>query len=241
LERPGAPGAPGLQLDMGSNPKIPARNASQKRLYRSRDERSRQILDAALELFAEHGFATTLQAIADRVGITQPLVHRYFPTKSKLLEAVREELLQGHWRAEWRDMLSDRARPLAQRLAEFYEDYLTVIFQRVWYRGFLHIAVQDALFAQFYLSRITSDVLGTVLAETRHELALPGPSEVAVHERELELAWGMHSALVFIGFRMFIYDIAPPRDFAGVVRDQTSGYILTAERVMTELHRPGNG
>lgn len=100
-------------------------------------------------------------------------------------------------------MLSDRVWPLAQRLAELYEDYLTVIFQRVWYRGFLHIAVQDALFCEFYLSRITSDALGTVLAGTRHELAMPVRGLLFTSAN-----WNRHGGDAFspgfIGFRLFI-------------------------------------
>jgi AcrR family transcriptional regulator len=223
---------------MGSTPKISAMDAGPKRLYRSRDERSRQILDAALELFAENGFATTLQAIADRVGITQPLVHRYFPTKSKLLDAVKDELLQAHWNPEWHHILSDRTRSLPVRVTHFYEDYLNVICQRVWYRGFLHVAVQDPRFAQIYQSNLISGVLTAILAETRHDFGHPGPSRIPFRERELELASGMHSALVAVGFRMFIYDIAAPRDFPAIIRDQVTGYVLAAERVMRELHDP---
>lgn len=96
-------------------------------------------------------------------------------------------------------MLSDRVWPLAQRLAELYEDYLTVIFQRVWYRGFLHIAVQDALFCEFYLSRITSDALGTVLAGTRHELAMPVRG-LLFTSANWNRHGGMRSALVSLDF-----------------------------------------
>ena len=151
-----------------------------------------------------------MQAIADHVGVTQPLVHRYFPTKSKLLDAVRTELLQGHWRVEWRELLADRRRPLRLRLEAFYRDYLGLIFRRAWYRGFLHIAMQDSQFAQAYLSKVRGDVLTTVLGETRHALGLPGPGAVRLHDRELGLAWGLHSALVFVGIRKFIYELTLP-------------------------------
>jgi AcrR family transcriptional regulator len=65
-------------------------SVSQRRIYRTGDERAQELLEAALELSAEQGFATTVQAIADRGGVTQPLIHRYFPTKATLFEAVRE-------------------------------------------------------------------------------------------------------------------------------------------------------
>jgi len=210
---------------------------SQRRIYRTGDERAQEILDAALELFAEHGFATTVQAIADRVGVTQPLIHRYFPTKATLFGAIRDQLLQGHWNAQWRRMLTDRSRPLPDRLSEFYEAYLPIIYRRVWYRGFLHVAVHDDAFAQIYLKKVERDLLGTMLQETRHHLGLLERSDVAFHERELELAWGMHSTFVYIGMRKFIYNLPSPDDLASVIRDQTVGYLLAAERIMTELVR----
>jgi AcrR family transcriptional regulator len=49
------------------------------------------IVDAALDLFAEHGFdATPVQAIADRAGVSPATVARYFPTKDSLLFAERD-------------------------------------------------------------------------------------------------------------------------------------------------------
>jgi AcrR family transcriptional regulator len=212
-------------------------SVSQRRIYRPGDERAQEILEAALELFAEHGFATTVQAIADRVGVTQPLIHRYFPTKATLFEMIREQLLHDHWNAQWRRMLTDRSRPLPERLNGFYETYLPIVYRRVWYRGFLHVAVQDGTFAQIYLKKVERDLLGTMLQETRHHLGLPERSDVAFHERELELTWGMHSTFVYIGMRKFIYNLPLPDDLASVIRDQTAGYLLAAERIMTELVR----
>lgn len=206
-----------------------------RRTYRAGDERARQILDAALELFAEHGSATTVQAIADRVGVTQPLIHRYFPTKATLFDAVKQELLRGHWSSHWGDMLIDRCRPLSVRLNELYGNYLPTIYRRVWYRGFLHIAIQDGAFAQTYLTKVEGDLLATILQETRHHLKLPGKAEVPFQERELELVWGMHSTFVYIGMRKFIYNLPLPDDLGAVIRDQAAGYLLAAERVMSEV------
>jgi TetR/AcrR family transcriptional regulator len=52
-------------------------------------ERREQILDAAVEEFAAHGYeATTTADIAARAGISQPYVYRFFPTKRELYIAV---------------------------------------------------------------------------------------------------------------------------------------------------------
>ncbi len=67
------------------------------------DTRTR-ILDAALELFSEHGFdGTTLQRIADQLGVTKAALYYHFRSKDELLQALvtpaiagLEELLRAH-------------------------------------------------------------------------------------------------------------------------------------------------
>lgn len=51
-----------------------------------------RLLDAAEELFAEHGFAaTTTRAIAERAGTSTGVVFYHFPSKEALLEALLAE------------------------------------------------------------------------------------------------------------------------------------------------------
>jgi AcrR family transcriptional regulator len=48
-----------------------------------------RILDAALELFSEHGFeGTTLQQIADGLGVTKAALYYHFRSKDELLSAL---------------------------------------------------------------------------------------------------------------------------------------------------------
>ena len=50
-----------------------------------------RILIAALDLFAEHGVsATSLQMIADAVGVTKAAVYHQFKTKDEIIVAVTE-------------------------------------------------------------------------------------------------------------------------------------------------------
>lgn len=52
------------------------------------------MLDAALDLFAEHGVSgTSLQMIADAVGITKAAVYHQFRTKEQIVIAVTEREL----------------------------------------------------------------------------------------------------------------------------------------------------
>lgn len=64
----------------------------------SRAERERQILDAAAEVFAERGYhAASMDSVAERVGVTKPVLYDHFGSKEGLLLAcisrARQELL----------------------------------------------------------------------------------------------------------------------------------------------------
>lgn len=70
----------------------------------TRAERGRQILDAAVEVFAERGFhAASMDAVAMRVGVTKPVLYDHFGSKEGLLlgcvARAREELLEATSRA----------------------------------------------------------------------------------------------------------------------------------------------
>ncbi|HWS45775.1 MAG TPA: TetR family transcriptional regulator, partial [Acidimicrobiia bacterium] len=50
-----------------------------------------RIVDAALDLFAEHGVGgTSLQMIADAIGVTKAAVYHQFKTKDEIVLAVAE-------------------------------------------------------------------------------------------------------------------------------------------------------
>jgi AcrR family transcriptional regulator len=58
--------------------------------YRKSAERREQILQAAYEAVDEFGERASLHDIAARVGVTQPALTYYFPTRDELLLAVLE-------------------------------------------------------------------------------------------------------------------------------------------------------
>ena len=60
----------------------------------SRGRRRREaVLDAAAELFFEHGFhGTSIDDIGERAGISGPGVYRHFPSKDAVLSAVTDRL-----------------------------------------------------------------------------------------------------------------------------------------------------
>lgn len=72
----------------------------------TRAERSQAILDAARDVFCEHGFeAATVASIAQRIGVVEGTVYKYFDSKRGLLLAVLE--------AWYRQQVEEHARSLA--------------------------------------------------------------------------------------------------------------------------------
>jgi len=62
---------------------------NEPRSERRKDARPGEILDAALELFVEKGFAATrLEDIAQRAGVSKGTVYLYFDSKEELFKAV---------------------------------------------------------------------------------------------------------------------------------------------------------
>ena len=81
------------------------------RVRMPRAQREEQILRIAEEVFAERGFqATTMEDIAERVGVTKPLIYEYFGSKEGLLSACitsARTQLRVATEAAWQDVGPD--------------------------------------------------------------------------------------------------------------------------------------
>ena len=61
---------------------------------RRKDARPQELLDAALELFVEKGFAATRsEEVAARAGVSKGTLYLYYPSKEELLKAVIRQAL----------------------------------------------------------------------------------------------------------------------------------------------------
>src|SRR4249920_887456 len=66
-----------------------ARAKSAPRWLRRKDERPRELIAAALQLFVERGFAATrLEDVAARAGVSKGTLYLYFASKEELFRAV---------------------------------------------------------------------------------------------------------------------------------------------------------
>lgn len=77
--------------------------AAQPRRERRKEARPGELLDAALDLFVEKGFAATRsEEVAARAGVSKGTLFLYFPSKEELFKAVVRENISGRF-AEWNE------------------------------------------------------------------------------------------------------------------------------------------
>ncbi|GAC1605852.1 MAG: TetR/AcrR family transcriptional regulator [Ramlibacter sp.] len=83
-------------------PRPPTDDLQSKR-ERRKEARPGELLDAALDLFVEKGFAATrAEEVAARAGVSKGTLFLYFPSKEELFKAVVRENISGRFR-EWND------------------------------------------------------------------------------------------------------------------------------------------
>lgn len=77
--------------------------AAPPRRERRKEARPGELLDAALDLFVEKGFAATRsEEVAARAGVSKGTLFLYFPSKDELFKAVVRENISGRF-AEWNE------------------------------------------------------------------------------------------------------------------------------------------
>jgi len=137
-----------------------------------------RILAAALDLFAEHGVSgTSLQMIADVMGVTKAAVYHQFKTKNEIVLAVAEtEFAKLEAALEAAEAQPSRARAREMLLARVID---TAVSRRRWVRALQNDPVMVRLLAehlplQHVMERIYGLLLGTASAESRVRIAVMG-------------------------------------------------------------------
>lgn len=206
-----------------------------KRRRKSSEDRVRDIITAAADHFAEVGFGGGTRDIAKRVGVTQPLLYRYFPDKDNLIEAVYRTVYLESWDADWDAGLQDRTVSVRTRFDRFYQDYTAANFTPRWLRISYFAGLRDAQINQWYNHLIEELILKQLVREHRVELGLQ--DDAYVSPPELEVAWQIHGGLLHYGWRRYVLDLPVSEDLDQVISDALDMYFAVAEKVYVRAVR----
>jgi AcrR family transcriptional regulator len=179
----------------------------------------------AVAFFAECGFEGQTRELAKRLRITQPLLYRYFPTKEALIERVYQEVFVGRWKASWGKLITDRAEPLKSRLTQFYREYAETILTYEWIRLFMFAGLKDLGLNDRYLKMLRERVFEKVIVEIRAEYGRPPIAQLPITVLEIEMVWGLHAAIFYLGVRQFIYGMPLEADVNSIIDAKVTTFL----------------
>jgi AcrR family transcriptional regulator len=212
---------------MKKKPSSSAARVKQKRL--SPEDRRAEFIRKATEFFAEEGFDGGTRELARQLGVTQPLLYRYFPSKEDLINEVYRKVYLEPLDTGWEKLLTDRSRPIRDRLLQFYEAYTKVIFTRNWLRIYLFSGLKGLDINRRYVGFVRDKVLTRIIKECRFEAGLPTQAKPTA--AELEMAWVFHGGIFYYGVRKFIYELPGLQDQQAVIANAIDVYLAGFERI----------
>src|SRR5256885_6405477 len=212
---------------MRKKPPLKVVRAKQRRL--SPEDRRKELVSKATVFFSDEGFGGGTRALARRLGVTQPLLYRYFPSKDDLIKEVYRTVYLDPLETGGEKLLTDRSRPLRDRLLEFYRAYADAIFTRKWLRIYLYSGLKGLDINRWYVGMVKDKILTRIIRECRHEVGLAVQSKPSA--AELELAWVFHGGIFYYGVRKYIYEASVLEDKERIIADALDVFLAGFARV----------
>lgn len=199
----------------------------------SPDQREQQIVERAIEYFSTYGFSGSTRELAKQIGVTQPLLYRYFPSKEILIERVYNEVYC--WDSSWNKQITDPDKPLRQKLIELYSSYAKTILTREWIRIFIFAGLDKEGINKKYLSKLREQIFIPVLTELHKTFDIPMPTEQEPLEEEVELIWSLHASIFYLGVRKWIYGLEIPKDINLYIEQHIDAFLEGTPIVIQKL------
>jgi AcrR family transcriptional regulator len=210
--------------------------ASHKRL--TGPEREKHIAQEAVKYFAEVGFVGDTRELAQRLGVTQSLLYKYFPSKEALINRVYEEVYLGRWNPFWESVVKDRTIPLQDRLTRHYIEYSKAALTRDWVRIFMFSGLRGEDINRKYLQILRERILEPIAIELRHEFGLPGVEQMPLKTSEIELVWSINARLFYFGQRKWIFDVPIEDDLSDLIGITIEHFMAGARVVLPKMLSP---
>ena len=211
-----------------SNPE----NKPARRLRLQPSDREKMIVEGAIRFFAEVGFEGRTRDLAKRLGVTQPLLYRYFPNKESLIERVYQEVYLGRLKPEWTSLILDRSLPLSKRLHTFYTEYQSAVSNYEWVRIFMFSGLRDVGINERYLAVLEERILNPICSELRAEHNFPDVLQIPISTEEMEMVWSLHGQFFYRAVRKWIYNLPTPDDLTETLTYDIDSYLEMAPRFL---------
>ncbi len=221
------------------NAKSAAKPAKPRRRRLTPADREQQIVENAIKVFSKTGFSASTRELAHALGVTQPLLYRYFATKEDLIERVYDEVFFRPWNTDWEAWLADRSTPLGDRLRRYLKDYAHFITRSNLVRLHMYAGLAGSPLVHRFIDNLRESHFKVIARELRHEYGIREPSDAEEETEEIELVWSAHSSVFYMGVRQWIYGVAPPTNMERTIDMVVDVFLLGApgalQRKRTEV------
>ncbi len=201
--------------------------------------RREQILKAAIAYFAEVGFSGQTRELSRRIGVSQALIYRYFPSKADLIDEVFESVFIKKWNPDWIMGLRDRKVPLRDRLVHFYMQYSTVTYNSEWLRIYMFAGLAGMGWNRNYLDFVRRKLLTVICGEVRHSVVgmRSGLPSRAISPREIEMVWNLHGSMFHWAVRCNIFNNESTVPFKVRAEDAVDLFLAGSAEVYSRMWR----
>lgn len=197
-------------------------------------DRERQIIDGAIAYFSEVGFSGQTRELSKRLGITQPLLYRYFSNKQALIDRVYQTVFEGRWNQGWIALLEDRTIPFRDRLVEFYRQYSEATFRPDWIRIYMYAGLSIPALNQRYIKLVRQQLMPVYCRELRHFCGIH-QLDTDVSDDEMEFVYSLHGGIFYYAIRQHIYKVRTSSGFMTRVAFAVDNFLAGATTVYPRL------
>jgi len=205
--------------------------------------RKEQILKAAIDYFAEVGFSGQTRELSRRIGVSQALVYRYFPSKADLIDEVFEAVFMRKWNPQWIRDLRHRKTPIRERLIHFYTQYANATYRPEWIRIYMFAGLAGMGWNRNYLDFVRRKLLTVICEEIRYEFlrSKTMKAQAKISPREIEMIWNLHGSMFYWAVRRNIFSSAEGSDFDQRSADAVDLFLAGAAALYPSLISASKG
>lgn len=180
------------------------------------------------------GFAGHTRELSRRLGITQPLLYRYFKSKKELIDTVYIHVFMGRWQPQWITALQNQSLPLEKRLLEFYLEYARATYQPEWIRIYMFAGLESSDLNRRYLELLKTQLLIPCCQELRIYCGIDA-HDLPISEQEIEFYWTLHDGLFYTAIRETIYQSPMAITFEEKVQMSVANFLAGAKQVLPKM------
>ena len=178
------------------------------------EQRRLEIARVAGDLFAAHGFSVSTRTISDALGITQAALYKHFSSKEEIIEEVFRIRYLDQKESNFSNILDTSTDKLSRRLTRAYVSFFEEITETS-LKLFQRASYDDLEIAKRYTPHLNDRIIWPILEHLRVEAKLPDLVQRPASNQERELILMLHSTIIFLAIRKFVYHIefkAPEAD-----------------------------